>query len=128
MTTYQSFSRYGDVPRYVQSAAQVNRQNMTPAELRLWGSLRSHRLDGLKFRRQHTIGKFIVDFCCLSAMLIVEVDGDIHFLQKDNDFKRETFLKGCGFTIVRVRNEDVIRCLPAVLDRIRDASHSNPAG
>ncbi|MEJ0064477.1 MAG: endonuclease domain-containing protein [Caulobacteraceae bacterium] len=56
------------------------RKNLTPPEARLWQALRGRALDGLKFRRQHPIGPFILDFYCVSARLAVEVDGSVHTL------------------------------------------------
>src|SRR5688572_7249108 len=103
------------------------RREMTPAEKRLWQEVRAKKL-GVRFRR-HTcpggrcqgqiIAGFIVDFYCHKAALVVEVDGDIHDLQQEEDTRRGKVLSEMGLTIVRFRNEDVIQALPTVVERIR---------
>jgi len=108
----------------VQDAAKELRKNMTPSELRLWQALRAKRLNGLKFRRQHPIGKFIVDFCCLSIRLVVEVDGDIHNSKSDNDAARDACLELYGYRVLRIRNAEIIRNLQAVLARIESEARS----
>ena len=94
------------------------RREMTPAEKRLWQEVRAKKL-GVRFRRQQIIAGFIVDFYCHKAALVVEVDGDIHDLQQGEDARREKVLREMGLTIVRFRNEDVIKDLPRVVGKIR---------
>src|SRR5919109_5176002 len=101
----------------VQRSRELRRE-MTPAEKRLWQEVRAKKL-GVCFRRQQIIAGFIVDFYCHKAALVVEVDGDIHDLQHDEDTRREKALNDMGLTIVRFRNEDVIQNLPVVVGRIR---------
>jgi very-short-patch-repair endonuclease len=98
--------------------AKELRRDMTPAEKILWQELRANKL-GVHFRRQQVIAGFIVDFYCHRAALVVEVDGDIHDLQKEEDARREDVLREMGLTIIRFRNENVIKDLPAVVERIR---------
>ena len=66
----------------LQERATQLRQEQTPAEQKLWARLRRKQLYGLKFRRQHPIGRFVVDFCCVSQALVVEVDGDSHSIAR----------------------------------------------
>ncbi len=73
----------------VQQRARELRQEMTPAEKTLWEQLRNRKLGGFKFRRQHPLDRFIVDFYCAACKLIVEVDGDIHDLQQERDAIRK---------------------------------------
>ena len=94
------------------------RRDMTSAEKLLWQELRANKL-GVHFRRQQIIAGFIVDFYCHKAALVIEVDGDIHDLQQEEDARREKVLKEMGLTIVRFRNEDVIKDLPKTVRRIR---------
>ena len=108
----------------MQETAKELRKNMTPAELRLWQALRAKRLNGLKFRRQHPIGKYIADFCCISIRLVVEVDGGIHDSSRDHDAARDAFLELYGYRVLRLQNADIIRDLPAVLARIESEAHS----
>ena len=69
--------------------ARELRRKATPAEAILWEALRAGRLDGLKFRRQHAIGRFILDFYCATHRLCVEVDGEVHEKQRERDMARD---------------------------------------
>ncbi len=75
--------------------AKMLRRNMTETEALLWNELKSNKLDGYKFRRQHPIGRFIVDFYCHKAMLVIELDGEIHQEPDvaENDINRENEIK-----------------------------------
>ena len=94
------------------------RRVMTPAETILWKELRTNKLNGLHFRRQQVIDRFIVDFYCHQYELIVEVDGDIHELQKGYDAERESYLNERGFRVIRFRNEEIMNDLQGVLKKI----------
>ncbi len=96
---------------------------MTPAEKILWQELRGNKL-GVHFRRQQIIAGFIVDFYCHEAGLIIEVDGDIHDLQKEEDVRREKVLQEMGLQIVRFRNEEVTKSLSAVLEKISELARA----
>ena len=74
----------GTTPAVV-AAAQRLRLNLTPAEQKLWKALQKRQLNGLKFRCQHAIGSFIVDFYCPQCRLVIELDGDIHNQQVEYD-------------------------------------------
>ncbi|MBA2243936.1 MAG: endonuclease domain-containing protein [Gemmatimonadetes bacterium] len=102
--------------------ARELRRSATTAEAVMWEALRAGRLDGLKFRRQHTVGRFVLDFYCPEFKLVVEVDGDIHEQQPECDAARSAELIAYGCRILRFRNEEVLNALPAVLDRIRTAA------
>jgi len=93
---------------------------MTPEEQLLWHVLRNRRCRGLKFRRQVTIGPFIADFLCTEHNAIIEVDGGIHRTQDrhEHDVGRDVYLAERGYRTLRIWNDDIIRDLPAVLDRI----------
>jgi very-short-patch-repair endonuclease len=99
--------------------ARELRRDMTPAEKLLWQEVRAKKL-GVHFRRQQIIAGFIGDFYCHKAALVIEVDGDIHDLQQEEDARREKVLGEMGLTMVRFRNEDVIQDLPTVVGRIRN--------
>ena len=99
--------------------AKELRRDMTPAEKILWHELRANKL-GVHFRRQQVIAGFIVDFYCHKAALVVEVDGDIHDLQQEEDALREKVLNEMGLKIVRFRNDDALKNLSAVLEKIRE--------
>ena len=93
------------------------RHDMTPAEKILWQELRANKL-GFHFRRQQVIAGFIVDFYCHKADLVIEVDGDIHDLQPEEDARREKVLSELGLRIIRFRNDDVLKNLSIVLEKI----------
>lgn len=90
----------------------------TPAEEKLWQKLRNKQLLGLKFRRQHSIDRFIVDFYCAQANLIIEVDGSIHEYTQMEDAIRQEFLESLGFRVIRFRNEEVLNSVEGVLEKI----------
>jgi very-short-patch-repair endonuclease len=83
------------VTKEKQERARELRRNMTPVEKILWNELRANKL-GVHFRRQQVIAGFIVDFYCHKAALVIEVDGDIHDLQKEEDERREKVLSALG--------------------------------
>ncbi|MDP1713099.1 MAG: DUF559 domain-containing protein [Anaerolineales bacterium] len=100
--------------------AKELRREMTPAEKMLWQEIRANKL-GVHFRRQQVIQGFIVDFYCHKASLVIEVDGDIHDLQKEEDERREKALSALGLRIVRFRNDEVVRELSMVVGKIRES-------
>jgi very-short-patch-repair endonuclease len=99
--------------------AKELRREMTPAEKILWEELRANKL-GVHFRRQQVIQGFIVDFYCHRAGLVIEADGDVHDLQKEEDERREKVLSALGLRIVRFGNDDVERELSMVVGRTRE--------
>jgi very-short-patch-repair endonuclease len=107
----------GTTQQTEQSACQF-RQHLTPSEARLWSALNCRQLAGLKFRCQHPVGRFIVDFYCPARKLVIEVDGDIHTQQKAYDEARTEQLQSFGYRVLRFTNEDVLSNLPTVLARI----------
>ncbi|MAT45224.1 MAG: restriction endonuclease [Anaerolineaceae bacterium] len=94
------------------------RKQATPAEKILWHRLWNKQLNGLKFRRQHPIGKYVVDFYCADLRLIIEVDGEIHKNQYDQDQFREEWLKANGYFVIRFTNQQVINEIESVLSQI----------
>jgi very-short-patch-repair endonuclease len=98
--------------------AKELRREMTPAEKILWEELRANKL-GVHFRRQQVIAGFIVDFYCHKAGLVVEVDGDIHDLQKEEDERREKVLREMGLRVVRFGNDRIVRNVSSVVGMIR---------
>ncbi|MEO6064120.1 MAG: endonuclease domain-containing protein [Thermoflexales bacterium] len=100
-------------------ARALRRRQSTP-EARLWQALRNRQLAVFKFRRQHPIGRYIVDFCCESAKLVVEVDGDSHAgaEAEARDASRTAALEGYGYRAIRFTNEDVGKRFEAVLEAI----------
>src|SRR6266550_7334505 len=87
--------------------AREQRHDATPAESRLWQALRNGSLAGLKFRRQHPIGRFLVDFYCPRLRLVIEVDGTVHDSRGNEDAERQNELEAFGLGALRFRNEEV---------------------
>ncbi len=105
--------------------AKENRNNPTDAERTLWNYLRNKNL-GFKFLQQHLIDDFIVDFVCLSKRLVVEVDGDNHDLQVEQDEERTKILQKKAFKVIRFRNEEVIGEIETVLEKIEAVLSKQP--
>lgn len=104
---------------YIFRRAAWLRNNMTPAEKLLWEQLRKKQL-GVRFKAQHPMGRYIVDFYCHQAGLVVEIDGPIHNYQKEEDQHRTDDMKKDGITLLRFKNEEVFENIEGVLKRIRD--------
>ena len=96
------------------------RSNPTPAEDLLWRHSRM-RILGFRFRRQHVIERFIVDFCSLEGKLIIEVDGPIHKGQVERDAERDAILQSAGFQVLRFSNDEVMNSPETILDTITRA-------
>jgi len=94
------------------------RKNMTDAERALWQALRGRQVLGLKFRRQHPFGDYILDFVCLEHKLIIEVDGGQHSEQADYDERRTRELQKAGFRVLRFWNNEVLQNLEGVKEKI----------
>ncbi len=111
----------------IKPLARQFRHEPTPAEERLWQRLRKRQISGLKFRRQHCIDKFIVDFYCSEACLIIEVDGSVHEYTAEEDAVRQEFLERLGFKVLRFTNQEVMEALDTVINRIKGAvADTNP--
>lgn len=96
------------------------RRNQTPAEEALWYQLRARRLGGYKFRRQHPVGKYVVDFANCAAKLAIEIDGETHALEEPIDFdkRRTRYLNNLGWEVIRFWNADVFKELEGVCSSI----------
>ena len=110
--------------------ARALRRVMTPPEVRLWTRLRGKRLDGFRFRRQHPIGPFILDFYCAEARLAVEVDGRMHDHPDriDHDRRRTAWLHRQGVRVVRLAAESVRTELEGVLEFIARVARERSTG
>src|ERR1700730_12194367 len=100
--------------------ARTLRQNMTQAERRVWQILRSHRMTGYQFRRQVPIGRYIADFVCHEARLIVEIDGGQHDRSSPREAERNGFLENEGYRILRFWNNEILENLDGVHETIAD--------
>src|SRR5690606_29627978 len=113
------------LPYLKQNRSRLRRE-LTVAEDMLWAYLRGRYLEGRKFRRQHSIEDYIVDFYCASEKLIIEVDGSVHDSPEAiaNDRLRDKTLINWGFRILRFRNDEVLHNIELVLNRIKQAFES----
>jgi very-short-patch-repair endonuclease len=107
------------VRRQISPHAARLRREQTDVEQRFWLAVRDRRLAGAKFRRQATIGSYVVDFLCVEEMLIVELDGGQH--DEAVDAHRTRFLEGRGYRVLRFWNNDVLENFEGVLQTVGDA-------
>lgn len=106
------------------------RHSQTDAEKRLWTLLRSKQLFDCKFRRQHVVGPYITDFCCLDRKLVIELDGGQHAENQEHDIHRTRFLEQKGFVILRFWDNQILKEPQSVIESISRAltlSLSHPA-
>ena len=94
------------------------RRNPTEAERLLWPYLRNRRLSGYRFRRQHTVGQYIVDFACLDPRLAIELDGSQHLEHPQRDRRRDADLASKGFKTLHFTNHEVLTDTQTVLETI----------
>jgi len=94
------------------------RSNMSDAEQALWHLLRCREISGLKFRRQHPFGDYILDFVCLENKLVIEVDGGQHVQQAGYDENRTQKLQAAGFRVLRFWNDEVLKEIESVKEKI----------
>ena len=115
--------------RELKSRRQELRKNMPPAEVILWQRLRGRQLLACKFRRQHSVGPYVLDFYCPALRLAIELDGDSHFREgaarKDRD--RDEYIGGLGIRVLRYLNTDVYDNLDGVLEVLVREIHKREA-
>ncbi|MBK6463380.1 MAG: DUF559 domain-containing protein [Myxococcales bacterium] len=126
--------RNRSIPAGLLRLARDLRERQTPAEDFLWQCLRDRQLNGAKFRRQHNIGRFIVDFYCHEARLVIELDGSVHEGREEQDGARQRWLEAAGLRVLRFSNDRVDLDLLEVLWEILKATgapreaHGAPPG
>src|SRR5438552_9312917 len=102
----------------MQEVARQLRKIPTKSEAILWTALRRQQLEGRKFRRQVSIGAFVVDFYCWTEKLVIEVDGGVHELQRGADAERQALIESLGLRFIRFSADEVEHDLPSVLRHI----------
>ncbi|MCR4810318.1 MAG: DUF559 domain-containing protein [Prevotella sp.] len=107
-------------PKSQKDLRQALRNNLTPAEATLWKALKAAQINGLKFRRQHGIGPYVMDFYCPSIKLCIELDGEVHNMHGAylHDSERTRFLNENGVTVMRFENEIVFKNINAIIESI----------
>jgi very-short-patch-repair endonuclease len=121
----EDYPFYFGASRDLLSRAGSLRREMTNAENILWQKLRNKQIDGFRFRRQHPIDTFVADFFCYQAMLVVEVDGNVHadHSQAERDIERTRILNRHQIRVIRFTNDQVEKNINFVLNEIRRALH-----
>ncbi len=104
------------------------RRNQTTPEDRLWYYIRDRRLNGIKFRRQYSIGLYVVDFYCPKARLVIELDGDSHFTPEAEtyDQKRQALIEACNVRVLRFTNLEIMKNIEGVIELIAALATSPP--
>jgi very-short-patch-repair endonuclease len=106
--------------------ARALRKNFTDTERLFWKYLRAKQMEGCKFRRQEPIGSYIVDFVCQEERIIIEVDGGQHSVEQERDNKRDKWLEGQGYKVLRFWNNEVLSNIEGILEIIRSNLHHPP--
>ena|SRR3989338_5262248 len=98
------------------------RRDLTPAEKLFWSKVSNRQFYNLKFRKQHGVANYIVDFYCPEKKLIIEIDGDTHASEKDieNDKKRDKYIASLGYVIIRYHNQDVRKNIEGVFEDLKE--------
>lgn len=110
---------YGAVPSTF-GKAMLLRNKMTPEEVMLWERLKGKQICNTRFRRQHPINKFIADFYCHAAKLVMELDGKIHLQQLEYDKERTQILKEFGIEVIRFTNSEILNNIDNVIIQIEN--------
>lgn len=110
---------YGASPAIFDRAKEL-RKHMTPTERILWSKISNKKL-GVKFRRQHPIKNYIVDFYCHTSKIVIEIDGKIHDYQKEYDSGRQAEIEQFGIKVLRFTNQEIYEDIPSVINKIKEA-------
>jgi very-short-patch-repair endonuclease len=108
---------YGAYPELFR-IAELLRKNMTPAEVKLWDQVRKKQL-GVRFKAQHPLSFFVVDFYCHKAKLVVELDGPIHRFNSQYDDSRQSEIEQLGIMVLRFKNEEVVNDIERVIKKLQ---------
>ena len=116
--------------KYLKPKRKDLRNDLTSAEATLWKFLQRGQLEGKKFRRQHSVGNYILDFYCPEQKLAIELDGDGHFTSAgfEKDQIRDKYLKSLNIKVLRFENDEVFHALETVLEVIKAALTTPPIG
>ncbi len=101
-------------PNTMHRAGELRKES-TPAERKLWAHLRNNQINGINFRRQHAIGKYIPDFCAVQEKLIIELDGSQHLEQQEYDAERTKYLEAQGYKVIRFWNNQIMNDMNGVI-------------
>lgn len=116
--------------RYRKPLRRKLRREIPRAEQILWKLIRNRKINGCKFRRQYSIGPYVVDFYCSELMLAIEVDGAVHFANKQivkRDQERQCYIEYQGVTVIRFMNSDIYYHIDGVLERLHVLTSPQPS-
>lgn len=117
----KNYTHHYDAQKTTRELAKTLRNSLTPAESRFWFYVKSKKMLGLKFRRQHPIGNFIADFYCHELKLVIEIDGGVHYSAKTKaaDSSRTLKINELGLTVLRFSNQDVFYNVSGIEEKVR---------
>ncbi|MCP4524063.1 MAG: endonuclease domain-containing protein [Candidatus Gracilibacteria bacterium] len=104
---------------YLKNTRKELRNNSTKAEKYLWEYLKGSQLGGFKFRRQHSIGRYILDFYCPKLKVSIELDGEIHNQREEYDNIRTKYIEACGIHEIRFSNQEVLDNIETILQKLK---------
>jgi len=109
-------------PKHTKAQRKYLRNNSTKSEIILWTKFKGRNLSGYKFRRQHGVGNYILDFYCPSLNLAIEIDGEPHFSKsgKQKDQKKDQFLNEAGISVLRFTNNDILQNIEGVVTALEN--------
>jgi len=110
----------------MRNRARALRHDATPAERKLWVALHNQQVEGLKFRRQFPLGPYLADFFCISAQLVIELEGASHIDSAEADARRGAWMRARGIRVLRFSNADVLANLEGVITAIREFVRTTP--
>lgn len=105
--------------KYIIQLARQLRKDMNPSEIVLWEIIKDKKISGYKFRNQHPVDRYILDFYCHEKKLAIEIDGNIHDHRKEYDKYRDEYLKSAGIEVLRFSNDEIINNPDKIIEIIR---------
>jgi very-short-patch-repair endonuclease len=106
-------------PHYIIELARKMRNNLTPSEKIVWNEIKEKKISGYKFRKQHPVYRYILDFYCHEKKLAIEIDGDSHKERKDYDEYRDSYVRSIGIETLRFTNEEIENNIANVIEAIK---------
>jgi very-short-patch-repair endonuclease len=114
----------------LKNVRQKLRNKMPAPEVVFWHRIQNKQINDLKFRRQYSIGNFVIDFYCVKSKLAIEIDGESHYSEEsiENDKVRDLFLRSKGITVLRFTNDEIMRNIDGVLSAVQEChTATNPS-
>jgi very-short-patch-repair endonuclease len=109
-----------ETPKYVIELARAQRIKLTESEQIMWSKLYNKQVNGYRFRCQHPVHRYILDFYCHKAMLAIEIDGDVHKSRKEYDAYRDRFMESVGIRTLRFSANEVFCDIDTIINQIKN--------